>query len=437
MSNKFCTVYLIFAALINTANADANANNMATNFMLINNYDLPEYSNIWDRMRQGFKLSHKENDKVKYYEKLYTKNPKAFNQLINNAKPYLYYILTQTEKNGMPSEIALIPAVESSFNPRAENPTDAYAGMWQFIPSTGKQFSLQQNDDFDDRQNIIKSTKAAITHLNYLYAMFKQWDVAIGAYNWGEGSMYRAILSSNQNIGNINYNTLPLRQITANYVPKIIALSNIIENPHKFGVTLDTATNQPYFAITSLTTTTSIKDLHQIANIDKDTFISLNPQFKNNNYTLRPNEQIALPIKNQNIYYANANINDTKNINNSNIPPSITTPATHNNIVDVRMMSNDTNSNANNFNADTDYNTNNSNNTNNNDSTGTDELMDAVYQIDAQSLNNTNIDNAAQSKNTQLILEKNMANLTGVSHEDNTAQDDGSLDSLINSLDQK
>lgn len=199
MSTKLFRIAL-FIVLQTALLSAVNADNIATNFMLLNNYDIPEYSNIWDRMRNGFRLSHEDTDKVKYYEKLYTRDKSAFSALINNAKPYLYYILTQTEKHGMPAEVALIPAIESTFNPKAQNPTDAYAGLWQFIPTTGKQFNLQQNDIFDDRQNILKSTQAAIKHLTYLYIMFKQWDVAIGAYNWGEGNMYRAILASKQKL---------------------------------------------------------------------------------------------------------------------------------------------------------------------------------------------------------------------------------------------
>lgn len=379
MSNKLPILSLLLMLYIKLS-PNAIADEIANNFMLLNNYNLPKYSTIWDRMSNGFKLPITNNDKVKYYEILYTKDKVAFNNLINNARPYLYYILNQTEKNGMPSEIALIPAVESRFNPKAQNPTDSYAGMWQFIPTTGKQFNLKQTEDFDDRQNIIKSTQAAVKHLNYLYAMFKQWDVAIGAYNWGEGNMYHAILESNQKIGNVEYNKLPLRQITANYVPKIIALSNIIRNPNKFGVKLETIDNKPYFAITSVNQTTTLRNLHKVANIDECTFILLNPQFKNNYHMLTNQEEVVLPIENQNIYYAN--INNSNNINTIIYnDPSVSR--------DLRTTSTINEENINNSQSPK----------NNMQNDSQDILMDTVYKIETQSMESDNDQNKQSTIN--------------------------------------
>jgi len=151
----------------------ANSEPTSTNFMLMNNYNLRQSQNIWDRMQQGFQLNYEETKLVKYYEKFYTKNPATFDKLMKNATPYLYYMLTQTERYALPSELALIPIVESNYDPLAKNPTDAYAGMWQFVPITGTRFNLAQNNDIDERRNIVKSTNAALIYLNYLHLMFK------------------------------------------------------------------------------------------------------------------------------------------------------------------------------------------------------------------------------------------------------------------------
>lgn len=306
MKMKLFTI--IFAGLwIGLATAD----DYATSFMLMNNENLRQSQTIWGRMRAGFKLDHEQTRLVKYYEKFYTRNPNTFNHLMTNASPYIYYLLTQTERYGMPSEIALIPAIESSFNPLVTNGSgDAYAGMWQFTPTTGGRFRLAQNSQLDDRRNIIKSSQSALVYLIYLDALFKQWDVAIGAYNWGEGNMYRAILGSGQTIGNVDYSKLPLRKITADYEPKIIALANIIENPGKFGVTLINIPNQPYFAITNPEDGTSVASLNSKADVSSSDFTQLNPQFKTNSYSLTSQDQILLPLQNQNIYYASINHSD-------------------------------------------------------------------------------------------------------------------------------
>jgi membrane-bound lytic murein transglycosylase D len=205
----------------------------------------------------------------------------------------------------LPAELALVPGIESSYDPLAKNPTDAYAGMWQFVPMTGQRFNMAQNDNIDERRDIVKSTRAALDYFNYLHLMFKQWDVAIGAYNWGEGGMYRAILNSGMTLGNVTYSDLQLRQITADYVPKIIALASIIENPDKFGVTLPSVANEPYFALVAPANNTSVSDVSRLSSVDSTVFTKLNPQYKKTSYPLTVNSNLLLPIANQTIYYAN------------------------------------------------------------------------------------------------------------------------------------
>ncbi len=320
----------------------ANSEPTSTNFMLMNNYNLRQSQNIWDRMQQGFQLNYEETKLVKYYEKFYTKNPATFDKLMKNATPYLYYMLTQTERYALPSELALIPIVESNYDPLAKNPTDAYAGMWQFVPITGTRFNLAQNNDIDERRNIVKSTNAALIYLNYLHLMFKQWDVAIGAYNWGEGGMSKAIYASNQKVGNVQYNELQLRKITAAYVPKIIALANIIRNPEKFGIKLSNIPNQPYFAITHPVNNTKIQDIIEQSSVSTYNFNILNPQFKNSNYTLNNNMQILLPVQ-QNITYLALNNTNLDTNTNTTVQSSSNKPLSYNDAAVI--AANDTNNN--------------------------------------------------------------------------------------------
>lgn len=280
-----------------------DADDMTVSLMLMNNYNMRQDKDIWDRMREGFRLNHNQSKQVVYYEKLYTKNPKTFARIVNNARPYIYYILTETERNGMPSEVALLPGVESTFNPNAKSSSNAY-GMWQFVPSTGKRFNLAQTNQIDERQDIVKSTQSALSYLNYLHKIFGQWEPAIGAYNWGEGNMYREIVRSGQSPGSIDYPSLNLREETANYLPKLIALASIIENPSKFGVDLDEMENKPFFAIVNPLAPTSLSDFTSQSGVDAKTFAMLNPQYKDKNYMFSTTDNVLLPVQNQGTYYA-------------------------------------------------------------------------------------------------------------------------------------
>ncbi len=282
---------------------EADEGTPVPDIMLINSYNTRQDADIWVRMRRGFQLSHEETKLVLYYERLYTKNSKTFARLVANAKPYIYYILTQTERNGMPSEIALLPGVESTFNPNAKSSSNAY-GMWQFVASTGTRFNMAQNSSIDERQDLVKSTNSALSYLNYLHKIFGQWEPAIGAYNCGEGNMYREMVNSGQTPGNINYASLHLRTETENYVPKLIALASIIENPSKFGISLDDVENKPVVAVVNPPKPMTISQMINLAGIDEGTFNKLNPQYKKTNYTVGAKDHVVLPLSNQVVYLA-------------------------------------------------------------------------------------------------------------------------------------
>ena len=304
----FKRLFLVIGILLLSCKVIAE-DDLASNFMLMNNYDMRQSDDIWSRIRAGFQLDHDETSRVKYFERLYTKNPRRFEAMMATAAPYLYYLLTEIERRGMPTELVFIPGIESSFNPLVTRPDDAYAGMWQFIPSTGKRFNMLQNSGIDERRDIVKSTRAALNYLNYLHSVFVQWDIAIGAYNWGEGGIYRAILDSGQKIGHVKYSDLNVRQITLDYEPKMIALANIIANPSKFGVSLQPAPNQPYFAIVHPATPIPLDDMAKVSQANSAVFNRLNGQYKSSNYQLALQNHVLLPLENQTVYYASIGIN--------------------------------------------------------------------------------------------------------------------------------
>jgi membrane-bound lytic murein transglycosylase D len=187
----------------------------------------------------------------------------------------------ELEKRGMPTELALLPVIESAFNPQALSNADA-AGIWQFVPGTGRDFNLQQNMFKDERRGVLASTDAALTYLQRLYTMFGDWQLALAAYNWGEGNVQRAI-QKNRALGKpTDFESLSelMPAETRNYVPKLQAVKNIIANPAQYGVSLPTIDNTPYFVAVDKTSDIDLAVAAQLAEMSVDEFKALNPQFK-------------------------------------------------------------------------------------------------------------------------------------------------------------
>lgn len=310
---KRLALYLMFAGC---GFVQVNADDALTQEQLQqqNNVSARSEANLWDRMRDGFKLDHTETKEVKYWEKRYG-SPKYFNIIMQNAAPYLYFVVSEMERRGVPTELALIPIVESTYNPQAVSPAAISTGMWQFVSSSGKRFGMTQNSDIDERKDIIKSTRAAITYLIYLHDMFGSWELAIAAYNWGEGNIYNAMTSS----GSKNFYDLDVRDVTRQYVPKVIALANIIQNPDKFGIKLTNLNNSPYFGIIQPPVPTSLNDIISTASVSPDQFKKLNPQFASNSYVANQSQRVLLPLSNQNVYLASIGKNPLQPI----VPPVV------------------------------------------------------------------------------------------------------------------
>jgi membrane-bound lytic murein transglycosylase D len=252
---------------------------------------------LWVRIRKGFGIPDLDSQLVDTQTAWYAARPDYIQRSTTRASHYLYHVVEELEKRHMPTELALLPFIESAFDPQALSAAKA-AGMWQFIPSTGLDYNLKQNIFKDDRRDVMASTDAALTYLQRLHDMFGDWQLALAAYNWGEGSVQRAI-NKNRAAGlPIDFNNLSIRMPveTRNYVPKLQAVKNIIADPLHYGITLPQVDNQPYFVSVDKSRDIDVKIAAQLAELPMDEFKALNPQF--NRPVITSDTPILLPESN-------------------------------------------------------------------------------------------------------------------------------------------
>lgn len=233
---------------------------------------------LWDRVRDGFSMPDIDSAYTNKHEQWYASRPDYVSRMLERSKKYLYHIVVEVEKRGMPTEIALLPMIESGFNPKALSTSKA-SGIWQFIPSTGKDFGLKQNYWKDSRKDVTAATQAALNYLQKLYTMFGAWDLALAAYNAGEGTVARAIERNRQLGLPTDYQHLSLPDETRNYVPKLQAIKNIIFRPEEYGLTLNEIPNKPYFSTVQAPNKIDAKLAAELAGISLEEFNALNPSF--------------------------------------------------------------------------------------------------------------------------------------------------------------
>jgi membrane-bound lytic murein transglycosylase D len=231
-------------------------------------------ADLWARIRNGFKLPESDPRLTRIHEQSFTRNTATIERISERSRPYLFHIVEEVERRGMPMEIALLPMIESAFNPQAQSPMRA-SGIWQFMPATGKVYGLQQNAWYDGRRDILEATNAALDYLQKLYGMFGDWELALAAYNCGEGCVARA-----QNRSNARYTDIKLPNETRNYVPKLVAVRNIILDPQRFGVSLASLPNEPYFLQVKLKNPMEAHQAARMAEMELDAFLALNPAFQ-------------------------------------------------------------------------------------------------------------------------------------------------------------
>jgi membrane-bound lytic murein transglycosylase D len=276
---------------------------------LITDTNLPEVLagkplSLWERVRAGFAMPDLKSGLVSSKERFYSSRPDYMQRMAGRAGRYLYFILNEVENRGMPTEIALLPFVESAFNPQALSTAKA-SGMWQFIPGTGKHFGLRQTMFQDERRDVIESTRAALDYLSKLHAMFGDWHLALAAYNWGEGSVSRAI-ARNQRAGlATDYQSLRMPNETQQYVPKLQAIKNIIAAPEMFGIILPEIDNEQYFTTITKTRDIDVKTAARFAEMSIEEFKALNPSFNKPLIVGAMQPQIVLPVEKAEIFQRN------------------------------------------------------------------------------------------------------------------------------------
>jgi len=254
---------------------------------------------LWERVRRGFALPDLDNDLVRKGEQWYSSRPDYVQRMTERGGRYLFHIVEELEHRGMPTELALLPFIESAYNPQAMSVAKA-SGMWQFVPATGKDYALKQNIFRDDRRDVLESTRAALDYLQRLYAMFGDWQLALAAYNWGEGSVQRAI-ARNQRLGlPTDYSSLKMPNETAYYVPKLQAVKNIIARPADFGLSLPALANHPYFLSVPIERDMDVAVAVKLAGIPLEEFQFLNPQMNKPVILAAGTPRVLLPYDNAN-----------------------------------------------------------------------------------------------------------------------------------------
>ena len=259
---------------------------------------------IWERIRRGYSMPDIDTDLVRAQEDFYASRPDYIERMTERARRYIFHIVEELEQRDMPTELALLPFVESAFRPDATSSAKA-AGLWQFIPATGTTYDLRQNSLRDERRDVIASTRAALDYLENLYGMFGDWHLALAAYNWGEGNVQRAI-NRNRAAGlGEGYLDLRMPNETRHYVPKLQAIKNIVSDPARFGGRLPHIENHPYFETVAITHDIDVDVAARLAEVRLEDFKALNPAQRRPVIFAAGTPHILLPWENAAIFKEN------------------------------------------------------------------------------------------------------------------------------------
>ena len=237
-----------------------------------------EPNDIWDRIRRGFGMQDVPGPRAGHILSSYLKQPAYLDRMFNRGARYLYYIVGELERRGMPTEIALLPMVESSFNPNARSRARA-SGLWQFIPSTGRNYKLAQNRWVDERRDVIASTNAALDYLTDIYERHGDWHLALASYNRGENGVGRAIARNRAAGRSTDYVALDLPRETRDYLPKLQALKNIVAEPELYGIELPYVANKQLLTTLPAPVGIDLATAARCADMPLDEFLAFNPGF--------------------------------------------------------------------------------------------------------------------------------------------------------------
>ncbi|MEO6564786.1 MAG: transglycosylase SLT domain-containing protein, partial [Casimicrobiaceae bacterium] len=270
----------------------------------------PPVGDLWERIVAGYAIPDLDNDPlVEKWEQWYSSRPEYMARMIERSRRYLYHIVTEVNARKMPTEIALLPMIESAFNPVAMS-TSRAAGIWQFIPSTGKHYGLAQNFWVDSRRDVLAATDKALTYLIKLNGYFDDWQLALAAYNWGEGNVGRAIARNKAQGQPTSYASLAMPAETRNYLPKLQAVKNIVRDPEKYGLALADIPDAPFFAVVKTTKKMDTKHAAQLAELTLEDFLALNPQHNRPVIAGADEHSILLPIDKAELFAAKLELTD-------------------------------------------------------------------------------------------------------------------------------
>lgn len=254
---------------------------------------------LWLRVREGFALPDLDSDAVRKWEAWYARDPAYVRRMTERGGRYLFHIVEEVQRRGLPTELALLPFIESAFNPQAMSRARA-SGMWQFMPATGQDFELRQNLFRDDRRDVLASTRAALDYLQRLHGRFGDWHLALAAYNWGQGNVSRAV-ERNRSAGRpTHYEALRMPLETREYVPKLQAVKNIVLRPLAFGLQLPPLENHPFFMSVPIERDIDVGLAAELAGMTVDEFQQLNPQMNKPVILAAGTPQVLLPYDNAN-----------------------------------------------------------------------------------------------------------------------------------------
>lgn len=250
-------------------------------------------NDIWDRIRRGFGMPDLDTELVAEQQLFYLNRPGFLKKVFERGGRYLYHIVDELERRGMPTELALLPMVESSYNPMAYSRARA-SGLWQFIPSTGRNYNLTQDKWVDERRDVIASTSAALDYLQTIYEMHGDWHLALASYNWGEGAVGRAVQRNLADGLSADYSSLRMPDETRNYVPKLQALKNIVAQPELFHLELPYVPNTRHFVTVSAPAGIDLATAAKYAEMPLDEFIALNPGY--NRPAIAQANSLVIPV---------------------------------------------------------------------------------------------------------------------------------------------
>ncbi len=256
---------------------------------------------LWARVRQGFAMTDLDSDLVRKWEQYYAQRPDYVQRMTVRGSRYLFHIVEELERRQMPTDLALLPFIESAFDPQALSVARA-AGMWQFMPGTGRDFELKQNLFRDDRRDILASTRAALDYLQRLHGMFNDWHLALAAYNWGQGNVSKALARNAKAGVTPDYSSLRMPEETRNYVPKLQAIKNIVARPDAFALVLPPLENHPYFISVPIERDIDVVLAARLSGLTLEQFQQLNPQLNKPVILAAGTPQVLLPYDNANLF---------------------------------------------------------------------------------------------------------------------------------------